>query len=164
MGEDDERSVADILVYLPEFADVLLVSKINLVDAEDIEKLNATLKPLNTHAKIIPITRGQVSTDDVLNTSPFDFENAKQAPGWVKEIRGDHIPETEEYGISSFSYIARRPFYPPKFYEFLFGTEQYGKLIRSKGFFWLRSRLEYASQWSQLKNYGLSILVICARN
>ena len=69
MGEDDERSVADILVDLPEFADVLLVSKIDLVDAEDIEKLNATLKPLNTHAKIIPITRGQVSTDDVLNTT-----------------------------------------------------------------------------------------------
>ena len=57
MGKDDERMVADIFVYLPEFADVLLVSKINLVDAEDIEKLNATLKPLNTHAKIIPITR-----------------------------------------------------------------------------------------------------------
>ena len=164
LGEDDERSVADLLVDQIEFADVLLVSKIDLVDAEDIEKLNAILKSLNTHAKIIPITQGQVSTDDVLNTGLFDFENARQAPGWLKEMRGDHIPETEEYGISSFSYVARRPFYPQKFYEFLHGTEQYGKLIRSKGFFWLGSRLEYAGQWSQLKNYGLSILVICARN
>ena len=94
----------------------------------------------------------------------FDFENAKQAPGWLKEMRGDHVPEPEEYGISSFSYIARRPFYRQKLYEFLYGTEQYGKLIRSKGFFWLGSRLEYAGQWSQLKNYGLSLLVICARN
>ena len=146
LGEDDERSVADLLVDQIEFADVLLVSKIDLVDAEDIEKLNAILKSLNTHAKIIPITQGQVSTDDVLNTGLFDFENARQAPGWLKEMRGDHIPETEEYGISSFSYVARRPFYPQKFYEFLHGTEQYGKLIRSRGFFWLWSRLDYAGQ------------------
>ena len=159
LGEDDERSVADLLVDQIEFADVLLVSKIDLVDAEDIEKLNAILKSLNTHAKIIPITQGQVSTDDVLNTGLFDFEHARQAPGWLKEMRGDHIPETEEYGISSFSYVARRPFYPQKFYEFLHGTEQYGKLIRSKGFFWLGSRLEYAGQWSQaggIARYGFA--------
>ena len=159
LGEDDERSVADLLVDQIEFADVLLVSKIDLVDAEDIEKLNAILKSLNTQAKIIPITQGQVSTDDVLNTGLFDFENARQAPGWLKEMRGDHIPETEEYGISSFSYVARRPFYPQKFYEFLHGTEQYGKLIRSKGFFWLGSRLEYAGQWSQaggIARYGFA--------
>jgi G3E family GTPase len=159
LGEDDERSVADLLVDQIEFADVLLVSKIDLVDAQDIEKLNVILKSLNTHAKIIPITQGQVSTDDVLNTGLFDFENAKQAPGWLKEMRGDHIPETEEYGISSFSYVARRPFYPQKFYEFLHGTEQYGKLIRSKGFFWLGSRLEYAGQWSQaggIARYGFA--------
>ena len=159
LGEDDERSVADLLVDQIEFADVLLVSKIDLVDAEDIEKLNAILKSLNTHAKIIPITQGQVSTDDVLNTGLFDFENARQAPGWLKEMRGDHIPETEEYGISSFSYVARRPFYPQKFYELLHGTEQYGKLIRSKGFFWLGSRLEYAGQWSQaggIARYGFA--------
>ena len=159
LGEDDERSVADLLVDQIEFADVLLVSKIDLVDAQDIEKLNAILKSLNTHAKIIPITQGQVSTDDVLNTGLFDFENARQAPGWLKEMRGDHIPETEEYGISSFSYVARRPFYPQKFYEFLHGTEQYGKLIRSKGFFWLGSRLEYAGQWSQaggIARYGFA--------
>tara|TARA_Y100000816_G_scaffold52567_1_gene33753 strand:+ start:1440 stop:2654 length:1215 start_codon:yes stop_codon:yes gene_type:complete len=159
LGEDDERSVADLLVDQIEFADVLLVSKIDLVDAEDIEKLNAILKSLNTHAKIIPITQGQVSTNDVLNTGLFDFENARQAPGWLKEMRGDHIPETEEYGISSFSYVARRPFYPQKFFEFLHGTEQYGKLIRSKGFFWLGSRLEYAGQWSQaggIARYGFA--------
>ena len=159
LGEDDERSVADLLVDQIEFADVLLVSKIDLVDAQDIEKLNAILKSLNTHAQIIPITQGQVSTDDVLNTGLFDFENARQAPGWLKEMRGDHIPETEEYGISSFSYVARRPFYPQKFYEFLHGTEQYGKLIRSKGFFWLGSRLEYAGQWSQaggIARYGFA--------
>mgnify|MGYP001226167955 FL=1 len=159
LGDDDERSVADLLVDQIEFADVILISKIDLVNSEDIEKLNAILKSLNTHAKIIPITKGRVNIDDVLNTELFDFEHASQAPGWLKEMRGDHIPETEEYGISSFSYLARRPFYPQKFYEFLHSTEHYGKLIRSKGFFWLGSRLEYAGQWSQaggIARYGFA--------
>ena len=157
LGEDDDRSVADLLVDQIEFADVILVSKTDLVTEEDIKKLKAIIKTLNTQAEIIPITEGRVEIDKVLNTGLFNFEKAKEAPGWLKEMRGDHIPETEEYGISSFTYKARRPFYPEKFHNFLHSTEQYGKLIRSKGFFWLGSRLEYAGQWSQaggIARYG----------
>ena len=159
LGEDDERSVADLLVDQIEFADVLLVSKTDLVEAKDTEKLNAILRSLNTDAEIIPISQGQVDIENVLNTGLFDFEKAQQAPGWLKEMRGEHIPETEEYGISSFSYVARRPFYPEKFYKFLHNTKQFGKLIRSKGYFWLGSRLEYAGQWSQaggIARYGFA--------
>ena len=157
LGEDDDRSVADLLVDQIEFADVILVSKTDLVTEEDIKKLKAIIKTLNTQAEIIPITEGRVEIDKVLNTGLFNFDKAKEAPGWLKEMRGDHIPETEEYGISSFTYKARRPFYPEKFYNFLHSTEQFGKLIRSKGFFWLGSRLEYAGQWSQaggIARYG----------
>ena len=157
LGEDDDRSVADLLVDQIEFADVILVSKTDLVDKKHIDKLEAILKTLNTQAEIIPISGGKVEIDKVLNTGLFDFDKAKEAPGWLKEMRGDHIPETEEYGIASFSYTARRPFLPEKFYNFLHSTEQYGKLIRSKGFFWLGSRLEYAGQWSQaggIARYG----------
>ena len=128
-----------------------------MVTDTDIAKLKAILKTLNTIAEIIPISQGNIEIDKVLNTNLFDFEKAKQAPGWLKEMRGEHIPETEEYGISSFSYSARRPFYPEKFYNFLLNTKEYGKLIRSKGFFWLGSRLEYAGQWSQaggIAHYG----------
>ena len=159
LGEDDERSVADLLVDQIEFADVLLVSKTDLVETKDIQKLNAILRSLNTDAEIIPISQGQVDIENVLNTGLFDFEKAQQAPGWLKEMRGEHIPETEEYGISSFSYVARRPFYPEKFYKFLHNTKQFGKLIRSKGYFWLGSRLEYAGQWSQaggIARYGFA--------
>ena len=159
LGEDDERSVADLLVDQIEFADILLVSKTDLVEAEDVEKLNATLRSLNTSAKIIPITHGKVDIQNVLNTGLFDFEKAQQSPGWLQEMRGEHVPETEEYGISSFSYVARRPFYPEKFYNFVHSTEQFGKLIRSKGYFWLGSRLEYAGQWSQaggIARYGFA--------
>ena len=114
LGEDDDRSVADLLVDQIEFADVILVSKTDLVKKEDIKKLKAIIKTLNTQAEIIPITEGRVEIDKVLNTGLFNFDKAKEAPGWLKEMRGDHIPETEEYGISSFTYKARRPFYPLK--------------------------------------------------
>ena len=149
LGQDDERSVADLLVDQVEFADVLLISKTDLVEASETERLKAILKTLNTHARIIPISNGNVNIDDVLNTGLFNFERAQQAPGWLKEMRGEHVPETEEYGIGSFSYIARRPFHPEKFYQFLHNTRAFGKLIRSKGFFWLASRPEFAGQWSQ---------------
>ena len=159
LGEDDERSVADLLVDQIEFADVILISKTDLVEEKDISKLNAILKNLNTNARILPITMGEVVIEDVLDTGLFDFEKAKDAPGWLKEMRGDHTPETEEYGITSFSYVARRPFLPEKFFNFVHDTQKFGKLIRSKGYFWLGSRLEYAGQWSQaggIARYGFA--------
>ena len=110
LGEEDERSVADLLIDQIEFADVILISKTDLVKERDIEKLNAILRTLNRHARIIPIKNGNVDVEDVINTGLFDFEKAQQAPGWLKEMRGEHIPETEEFGITSFSFVARRPF------------------------------------------------------
>ncbi|MBQ77471.1 MAG: 4-hydroxytetrahydrobiopterin dehydratase, partial [Cellvibrionales bacterium] len=104
LGEEDERSVADLLVDQVEFADVILISKIDLVSHTDVERLTGILKTLNTHAKIIPIQQGQIDTDAVLNTGLFNFERAQQAPGWLKEMRGEHVPETKEYGIGSFRY------------------------------------------------------------
>jgi G3E family GTPase len=154
LGEEDERSVADLLVDQVEFADVILISKTDLVENTEVEHLRAILKTLNTHAKIVPITQGQIDLDAVLNTGLFDFQRAQQAPGWLKEMRGEHVPETEEYGISSFSYLARRPFHPEKFYQFLHNSESSGKLIRSKGYFWLATRPEFAGQWSQAGGIG----------
>ena len=85
------------------------------------------------------------------------FKKAQLAPGWLKEMRGEHIPETEEFGITSFSFVARRPFHPEKFFNFLHDSEKFGKLIRSKGYFWLASRPNYAGQWNQaggIASYG----------
>ena len=159
LGEEDERSVADLLVDQVEFADVILISKTDLASEEDINRLTGILKSLNTNAKIIPMANGQVDIAEVLNTGLFDFDKAQQAPGWLKEMRGEHIPETEEYGISSFSYSARRPFHPEKFFNFVHATETYGKLVRSKGYFWLATRPEFAGQWNQaggIARYGFA--------
>ena len=157
LGEDDERSVADLLIEQVEFADVILLSKTDLAKSADIDQLVATLKTLNTRAKIIPIAKGKVDIDEVLSTGRFSFEQAQQAPGWLKEMRGEHVPETEEYGICSFNFTARRPFHSDKFFEFLHSTDQYGKLLRSKGYFWLATRPLHAGQWSQaggIAHYG----------
>ncbi|MCK8118585.1 zinc metallochaperone GTPase ZigA [Pseudoalteromonas sp. 2CM37A] len=159
LGEDDERSVADLLVDQVEFADVILISKTDLVTNEQLNKLIAILNTLNTQANIIPISNGNININEVLNTGLFNFARAQQAPGWLKEMRGEHIPETEEYGISSFNYTARRPFNPEKFYHFLHNTEQFGQLIRSKGYFWLATRPLFCAQWSQaggIAHYGFT--------
>jgi len=149
LGEDDHRSVADLLVDQVEFADIILISKIDLVNQKKINKLVSILKTLNTNAEIIPISNGGIKIDKILNTGLFDFEKAQKAPGWMQEMNGEHIPETEEYGISSFVYEARRPFYPEKFHNFLHSKDIAGKLIRSKGFFWLASRPMFAGSWNQ---------------
>ncbi len=149
LGEEDERTVADLLIDQVEFADVILISKTDLVDNADIERLTAILKTLNTSAKIIPISQGNIDSSAILGTQLFDFEKAQLAPGWLKEMRGEHVPETEEYGISIFTYTARRPFYPSKFHNFLHNSSGFGKLLRSKGYFWLATRPQFAGQWNQ---------------
>ena len=88
-----------MLVDQVEFADIILISKTDLISADELERLKAILKTLNTFAKLVPIEKGNVDISQVLNTGLFDFERAQRAPGWLKEMRGEHVPETEEYGI-----------------------------------------------------------------
>ena len=157
LGEEDERTVADLLIDQVEFADVILISKTDLIDNDALKRLEAILKSLNTTAKIIPISKGQIAIEEVMGTQLFNFDKAQRAPGWLKEMRGEHIPESEEYGIGSFSYSARRPFYPEKIYQFFHNSSDFGKLLRSKGYFWLASRPQCAGHWNQaggIAHYG----------
>jgi G3E family GTPase len=126
-----------------------LISKIDLIDEKSLNTLKAVLHSLNPDAELVPITQGDVPLDKVLDTGKFSFDRAQLAPGWLKEMRGEHVPETEEYGIGSFAYHARRPFHPQKFHDLL-NAEWFGEgLLRSKGFFWLATRPRNAGQWSQ---------------
>jgi G3E family GTPase len=157
LGEADERSITDLLIEQIEFADVILISKIDLISSSAREELIAILERLNAQAQIIPMVMGEIPLKRILNTGRFDFEKAAQAPGWLQELRGAHVPETLEYGIASTAYRARRPFHPQRFFDFINGSWENGKLLRSKGFFWLASKHMDAGSWSQaggLMRYG----------
>lgn len=150
--EDDERTVSDLLMDQIEFADVIVINKLDLVDGEQAEHLRATLTRLNPAARIVSARHGRVDPKQLLGTGLFDLERAEQAPGWVMELNGDHVPETEEYGISSTVFRSRRPFHPGRLWEFV--TEDidsgiYGRILRSKGFFWLPTRRRVTGMWSQ---------------
>jgi G3E family GTPase len=145
--ESDDRCVVDLLVEQVEFADVIVLNKVDLVSAEELRQVNGVVKALNPRAEIIPATFGSVPLDRILNTHRFDLEKASQSPRWVRELRGEHTPETEEYGISSFVYRARRPFHPERFMDCL--RKEWPGVLRSKGFFWLASRMDWAGHFSQ---------------
>lgn len=147
MGEEDDRAVVDLLVEQIEFCDVLVVNKIDQVSDEQRERLAAMLRGLNPRADIVYSEFGRVPLDRVLDTGRFDFEQAASAPGWLRELRGEHTPETEEYGIASFVYRARRPFHPQRFHRWI--NEDWPGVVRSKGYFWLASRLDLVGSWSQ---------------
>ncbi|MCL6704755.1 zinc metallochaperone GTPase ZigA [Pseudomonas sp. T1.Ur] len=159
LGEEDERSITELLIEQIEFADVILISKIDLISQQEREELTAILERLNTHARIVPMVMGQVPLASILDTGLFDFQRAAQAPGWLQALRGEPVPETEEYGIASTAYRARRPFHPERFFTFIDRPWPNGRLLRSKGFFWLASKPEEAGSWSQaggLMRYGFA--------
>jgi G3E family GTPase len=159
LGEDDERAITDLLIEQVEFADVILISKIDLISQAERTELTAVLQRLNPGAQVLPMVMGQVPLARILDTGLFDFERAAQAPGWLKELRGEHAAETEEYGIASTAYRARRPFHPQRFHAFIDKPWTNGKLLRSKGFFWLASKPQEAGSWSQaggLMRYGFA--------
>ena len=130
-----------------EFADVLVLNKCDLVDAQSLEFVEGTVRKLNPTAKILRATRGVVPWGEILNTGRFDFARAQQAPGWMRVLRGEESSEVDEYGFSSFVYRARRPFHPARFLEVI--ESEWPGVVRSKGFFWLATRPRWIGAWSQ---------------
>lgn len=147
LGEEDERTVVDLLIDQIEFCDVIVLNKVDLIDAGEREQLMAILHRLNPRARIEIAEFGKVPLDRVLGTGLFDFDEAARAPGWLQEMRGTHTPETEEYGIHSFVYRARRPFHPQRFFDYV--SSEWPGVVRSKGYFWLASQPTMAGSWSQ---------------
>jgi G3E family GTPase len=144
---EDERTIVDLLIEQIEFCDVVLLNKTDLISLQDKNRLSEILKRLNPGAKILESSFGKIDIKEILNTNLFDMEKASQSPGWIKELNGEHIPESEEFGLSSFIYTARLPFHPKRFWDLI--EEEWEGVIRSKGFFWLASRMEFVGNWSQ---------------
>ncbi len=148
--EHDVRDVSDLLIDQIEFANILLISKTDLVTAEFLEAFKGFLRKMNPDAILIPINKGVVPPSEILNQNLFDFEQASQSAGWIKELNEEHVPETDEYGISSFVYRRKRPFHPERWNAWLSEFPQ--EIIRSKGFFWLATRNKMAGLLSQAGN------------
>ncbi len=146
-GEGDQRTVVDLLVEQVEFADVLVLNKVDLVSPAQRRMVEGLLRRLNPGAELLSAERGRVPLTSVLGTRRFSLAKAQRAPGWLKELRGEHAPETEEYGISSFVYRARRPFHPARLWAHVHGS--WKGVLRSKGFFWLASRPDVMGTWAQ---------------
>jgi G3E family GTPase len=149
LSADDDRSISDLLVEQIEFANVIVISKLDLVSAQDGATLADILLHLNPSARLIGADHGRVSLDALLGTGLFNFDQASLSAGWLKELRGEHTPESEAYGISSFVYRARMPFHPERFWLLLQEPATWTGVLRSKGFFWLASRMDVSGLWSQ---------------
>ncbi len=145
--EGDHRTIVNLLTDQIEFANVILLNKVDLVDENQLKLVYGMLHRLNPGAKIIPTKNAEVSTNEVLNTGLFNYEEAESSAGWIKELEDEHVPETEEYGINSFVFRSKKPFHPERFLNYINGSFPQN-IIRSKGLFWLASRPKQAMVWS----------------
>lgn len=146
--EGDHRTIVNLLTDQIEFANVILINKTDLISPEQLVTLKAVLRKLNPEAKILTSEFGKIAPSTLLNTGLFDYEKAENAAGWIKELEGNHTPETEEYGISSFVFRDNRPFHPHRLWHFV--TKEFpSTIIRSKGLLWMASRPAQAINWSQ---------------
>jgi G3E family GTPase len=145
-GDGDERTLADLLAEQVEFADVIVMNKADQVDSWAFARVASVIARLNPGAELVRAEWGRVPLTKVLGTGRFDFERAVQAPGWQKELEGDHTPETEEYGISSFVFRSDRPFHPARLMAVV--EAGFGGVVRSKGWVWIASRPDLAASWS----------------
>jgi G3E family GTPase len=147
LGQEDERSVVHLLNDQIEFANVILINKCDLVDEETRGTVREIIAKLNPYAKLFVTSNCQIELKEIINTGLFDLDEARESPQWLKEARvGEHTPETEEYGISDFIYKARKPFHPQRLMGFF--KNGLNGVIRSKGYFWLATKMDIACFWS----------------
>lgn len=166
--DEDEREIADLLIDQIEFANVILLNKTDLLSPVKTLELKQVIRSLNPDAEVIETAFSTVPLDRVLNTKLFDFEKSSHSAGWLKELNGEHIPETEEYGITSFVYRSQNPFHPERLMGWM--LEWPVEAVRAKGFLWIASRddaavllsqagpslsIEYAGAWDL--DYGVKM-------
>jgi G3E family GTPase len=148
VGEEDDRSVADLLIEQIEFCDVLVLNKCDLLEEEQLNQLEVFLRKLQPEAKLHRSVKGKIPTSEIINTGLFNFETASESAGWLKELEApEHLPETEEYGISSFVYRSSVPFHSERFNQWI--EEMPVEIVRAKGIAWCATRNDLALLFSQ---------------
>ncbi len=147
-GEEDDRTLVDLLTDQMEFADVVILNKVGDATKDQVNAARRIIRSLNADAEIIETNYSEVPAKKILNTGLFDFEKAHEHPMWAKELYGfaDHTPETEEYGVTSYVYRARQPFIPEKILAFLNGSLP--GVLRAKGHLWIATRPDWVAEYS----------------
>ncbi|MBC6438207.1 MAG: GTP-binding protein [Rhodobacteraceae bacterium] len=148
MGEEDERTLVHLLTDQIEFADVVILNKVDDAGPERVDAARKIIRSLNADAEIIETSHSTVAAEKILDTGLFDFEQAHEHPMWAKELYGfaNHMPETEEYGVASFVYRAHLPFVPDRILGVLNGDMP--GVIRAKGHFWISTRPDWVAEFS----------------
>jgi len=148
MGDEDNRTLVHLLTDQIEFADVVILNKVDDADPHQVDAARKIIRSLNADARIIETNYSDVPTETILDTGLFDYEKAHEHPFWAKELYGyaDHLPETEEYGVTSFVYRARLPFDPTRIHELL--NADLPGVIRAKGHFWIATRPDWVAEFS----------------
>lgn len=134
----DQRDVSDLLIDQLEFANLFVITKSDLVDADYLQQFQSFLARINPKAEQHLAIKGEIDLSKLMHRQLFDFEESSTAAGWIFELENEHTPETDEYGISSFVYRRKRPFHPQRWHDWL--AEMPVEIVRSKGFFWLAPR------------------------
>lgn len=151
-GEGDTRLLVDLLIEQVEFADVIVINKADLVSEAELGRLAGILATFNPQAALLATRHGRAPLSEVLGTGRFDFARAQQSAGWAQALSGHHLPESEEFGITSFVWRARRPLHPFKFKKLI--ESDLPGVIRAKGFFWLATRMPWAGSWQLAGSVG----------
>ncbi|MFN3723027.1 MAG: GTP-binding protein [Paracoccaceae bacterium] len=148
VGEGDTRTLANLLTDQIEFANVVILNKCGDAGVDRVDAARKIIRALNPDARLIETDHSRVDADAIFGTRLFDFDRAQEHPLWAKELYGfaHHTPETEEYGINSFVYRARRPFDPERVHAVLNGDLP--GVIRAKGHFWLATRPNWVAEFS----------------
>ncbi len=138
--DTDERTLVELLVDQIEFADIVVLNKIDTAGPERAEAARRIVRALNPEARLIEADFAIVPPGEILDTRLFDPVRARSHPLWFKELNGfaEHVPETEEYGISSFVYRSRAPFDFDRVRRVLTGPLP--GVLRAKGHFWIAAR------------------------
>lgn len=149
LNAEDTRSLSGLLLEQVEFANVILLTKTDLVSKEKLASTKALIQKLNPYANIIESTKGKIDFEEILDTNYFDFEDASSQAGWINELQKPiHKPESEEYGITSFVYRSRKPFIREKFYNLL-ASGELKNVVRAKGYYWIKEDPDFAFEFSQ---------------
>ena len=137
-----KRPLADLLIEQVEYANVILVNKLDLIGAPAYQALHAILAGLNPTARIVPMAQGNVELSNILGTHLFDLPSLAASPGWMRKMQAEDATaaESDTYGVTSWVYRERAPFHPQRLFDFLSRPWSNGCLLRSKGYFWLASR------------------------